>query len=369
MSEPTRGGPRVAYLCLQATRNGQASFAHVHEIIAGLREEGMDVTLFEPAYARQSGSPGAFARLVEFLLVQLRLWRRRGEFDALYIRSHFAAFPTAWWAWRRKTPVVQELNGPYEDLFIAWPLTRRFQGFFKALMRSQLDHASAVITVTAMLVDWVKAHSQARNVHLIPNGANTRLFAPDRPCADVPPRPYVVFFGALAPWQGVQTMLASADHPDWPAEVTLVIIGDGVEGPRVVEAAARNARIRYLGKLPYDEVGGYVGRSLAGLSLQTDVGGRASTGLSPLKLYETLACGVPVVVSDFPGQAELVHDHQCGLVVPPDAPSAVVDAVKQLAADPSNAARMGMRGRELVEAAHSWRIRARDTAQVLRGFL
>lgn len=48
---------RMAYLCLQATREGQASYAHVHEIIKGLEHRGWEVQLFEPVYG-QGKPPG-----------------------------------------------------------------------------------------------------------------------------------------------------------------------------------------------------------------------------------------------------------------------------------------------------------------------
>ena len=67
--EPLLG--RVAYLCLQATRQGQASFAHVHEIIAGLQARGWSVELEQPSYSSEgSRLPGALGRALEFYRVQ-----------------------------------------------------------------------------------------------------------------------------------------------------------------------------------------------------------------------------------------------------------------------------------------------------------
>lgn len=357
---------RIAYLCLQVTREGQASHAHVHEIIAGLQRRGWIVKLYEPFYRSTEKLPGPVMRLVGFLFTQLRLWTS-GRPDILYVRWHFAVWPTALWALLGRIRVVQEVNGPYEDLFLAWPITRRFTRLFIWLMRSQLRWADAVIAVTPQLAEWVQqetGQAKAKAV-VVPNGANTELFHPSA-SAPVPlPEKYVVFFGALAPWQGIDTMLKAVEESEWPAEVKLVIVGDGVE-KRAVLSAAQGGRVVYLGVLPYAQVSGVVARSIAGLSPQTAAGERSDKGLSPLKVFETLACGVPVIVTDFPGQADLVRSATCGIVIPPDNPRALAKAVAYLYHHPEERVAMGKRGRELVEREHSWDSRAEQVDAVLR---
>ncbi len=357
--------PRVAYLCLQATQEGQASFAHVHEIIAGLRRRGWVVDLFEPGYARSDARPALPGRLREVLRVQARLWRAAKAFDLLYVRAHAAAFPTALWARARGIPTVQEVNGPYQDLFIAnrwaaglaWLLTRG--------MRTALRLADALIVVTPQLAEWAGREVGRKPIHVIPNGANVDLFHPSAPVPRSLARPYVVFVGYLARWQGIDTLLEAAERPEWPPAVRLVVVGDGLEQAKVEAAAARNARIVYLGRLAYREVPGVLAGSLAALSPQNNRGGRSETGLYPLKVFEALACGVPVVVTDFPGQADLVRRHGCGLVVPPEDPPALARAVARLHGDPDGCREMGGRGRLAVEREHSWDARAAQTARVL----
>ena len=63
---------RVAYLCMQATQEGQASYAHVNEIINGLRRRGVAVDLFEPRQRPGRPRPGLLGRAWGFLAVQIR---------------------------------------------------------------------------------------------------------------------------------------------------------------------------------------------------------------------------------------------------------------------------------------------------------
>lgn len=361
---------QLVYLCLQATREGQASYAHVREIIKGLKRRGWDVELFEPSYVKSQKAIGPFKRLMEFLRVQLLLWRRarNKRIDALYIRWHFASYPTALLARWCDIPVVQEVNGPYEDLFIAWPWTRRLKWLFTFLMRSQLKMTDAIITVTPHLAEWAKKEAGHNRVHIVPNGANTELFCPGAkidPSLPVFKYPYVIFFGALAPWQGIETMLKALDDGAWPEDVRLVIAGDGAERSQVEVVATRTERLVYLGQQPYSLLPGLIANALAGLSPQNNRGQRSATGLLPLKLFETLACGVPVIVTDFPGMADLVREYSCGLVIPPDDPKALAEAVRYLYEHPKIRAEMGRRGRESVEKKHSWDSRADDTHCIL----
>ena len=129
--------------------------------------------------------------------------------------------------------------------------------------------------------------------------------------------------------------------------------------------ASRNLRVIYLGSIPYRAVPGVVAGSIGGLVPKNNIGGHVKTGLSPLKLFETLACGVPVVVTGFPGMADLVTRNECGIVIPIDDPKALAQAVAYLYEHHEKRIKVGMRGRRAVEKEHSWAKRAEDTELVL----
>jgi len=229
----------------------------------------------------------------------------------------------------------------------------------------QMKIAEAIITVTPQLKEMVVSMLGSENVYVIPNGANTEVFSPTARISSPISQPYVVFFGAMAPWQGIDTILAAADNPSWPSEVGVVFIGEGTEADAVRRAARVNSRIKYMGVLPYRSVPSFVANSIAGLSVQSNVEGRAETGLYPLKVFETMACGRPVIVSDWPGQSDLVRSSSCGVVVAPDDPSKLAEAVAYLASNPFIASVLGSNGRKEVEERHSWKARAYQTHQVI----
>ena len=363
------GAKHLLYLALEAPREGQASYAHIHEIVGGLERRGWTVDLFVPSYSGQWRRPGLVSRMIEYARLQWRLMLAFEDGQALYVRSHFLAFPTSAWARIRGVPIVHEINGPYEDVAIAYAWARPLSGLIKWMWRKQFQWAGRLITVTPHLADWVRDQGVSTPVDVVPNGANTELFHPDAPCdLDLPDR-YAVFFGGLARWQGIPTLLAAKATPDWPKGVDLVIVGDGPERPAVEAAAAADPGIHDLGRQPYRILPGIVARSICGLVPKNNLGDRTGTGLYPLKVFETLACGVPAIVSDFPGQADLVRDNDAGLAVPAEDPPALARAVAELTADPGRTGAMGERGRAAIVSAHSWDIRAEATGVTIAALI
>jgi hypothetical protein len=78
-------GIRVAYLTLEAPRQGQASYTHVSEIVEGLKRNGFSVDLYLPSYTNAASTPSILRRMWEYLWLQGRL----------LARGHYMAFPVA----------------------------------------------------------------------------------------------------------------------------------------------------------------------------------------------------------------------------------------------------------------------------------
>jgi len=359
MSEPRR----IAYLSLQVVADGQDTWAAVMEVVRGWEAEGCIVDRYFAEYSKP-GAPGGLTRLAEMRRVQIRLAARLSEYDAIYIRAHQMALPTARRAARTGVPVVHECNGPYEDLSIAHPRLHIARPVFDAMQRWQYRHASAIVSVAEGLTEWLKREAGHDRVFTIGNGANVEVFSPDAPKRAGLPERYAVFFGMFPPWQGIGTLLEAVRLAEWPADLPLVFAGDGAMRPDVERAAHEMPdRVIYLGRLPYLEVAQVAAHAM--VSFVPMVMPERETMFSPLKLYESMACGVPVVATDVIGITEVVNECGCGILAPAGDALAIAKATASIAADPTGAAEMGRRGREAAVERYSWRARARRRLEIV----
>ena len=354
---------RIAYFALDLPHKGQASYVHINEIVENLRRLGWHVDLFTPEPAAPDRARRTIDKWREYVRVTRRVIASMRTYDVLYVRAHALAWPVTSSAKKQGLVVVQEVNGTELDLIVSRPWLRPLRSFLRWLYVSQYRRADHLFPVAKELAEWLRVQSGNGRVSVVPNAANTDLFRPvERANAD----PFVVFFGGLTDWHGIEVMIDAVRHPDWPKGVELVFIGTGVRQSEVEVAVRAGLPIRWLGYRPYVEIPGLIAGAIAGLNPITDPLGRSSTGINPLKLYEMLASGLPAIVTDLPGQSEFVSDGRCGLVIPCGDAAALAGAVAQLAADPVQAREMGRRGATLVHAAHSWRARAVEIDEVLQ---
>jgi glycosyltransferase involved in cell wall biosynthesis len=74
----------------------------------------------------------------------------------------------------------------------------------------------------------------------------------------------------------------------------------------------------------------------------------------PVKMFEYMAAGIPVIASDFPLWREIIAGSDCGLLVDPLNPQAIADAIDYLALNPKEAERLGKNGRKAVLEKYNW---------------
>ncbi len=112
------------------------------------------------------------------------------------------------------------------------------------------------------------------------------------------------------------------------------------------------ASVRFDGWASRREVAAALGDARAGLVVLRPVAHEMLT--LPIKLFEYMAAGLPVIASDFPLWRRIVEDAGCGLLVDPLDVGAIADAMRWILDHPKEAQAMGQRGRRAVEERFNW---------------
>ncbi|WP_324811237.1 glycosyltransferase family 4 protein [Brevundimonas sp.] len=162
----------------------------------------------------------------------------------------------------------------------------------------------------------------------------------------------VCYVGGIARVRGIMELLEAARHLSTPVRINL---GGPFETQELRAACVAHpgwARFNELGFLSRAGVAETLGASLAGLvTLQPTT---AYTVSLPVKMFEYMAAGLPVIASDFPLWRTIVEESGCGICVDPMDPVAIAGAIDWLATHREEGTRMGENGRRGVLTRYNW---------------
>jgi D-inositol-3-phosphate glycosyltransferase len=184
-----------------------------------------------------------------------------------------------------------------------------------------------------------------------PEGDNDEAVLEEYGLSVTPEQPGLLYAGRLVRWKGVEYLIQAMPHI-LPETAHLWIAGEGPYEDTLRELADRAGvagRVHFLGKVEQAKLSALY-RSCSCLVATSFV--NETFGMA---LCEAMACGVPVVASDFGGFREVVQDSVTGYLARPQDPIDLADKINKVLADPELAHRMGQAGRDRVLAMFSWR--------------
>ena len=240
---------------------------------------------------------------------------------------------------------VYEVNGlPSIELPFLYPaIPQAVLDRVAELERRCLEAADLVITPSQVTADRLPVPA-----HVVPNGADVR------PRSDPPPlSDYLLYFGALQPWQGVDTALRAVARLDLPL-VICASVHERRAKPFRKLAEKLGVEVHWHFALPEEELARWRDHALLSLAPLRDCSRNAVQGCAPLKILESMAAGVPVVASDLPAVRELITDGVTGTLVAPDRPGELARAIRVLLDFPERRAALGAAAREHVASHLTW---------------
>lgn len=364
---------KLAYLSLSIIPSRQANSVHVMKISQAFALNGFDVTLFHPKrdvetegvqdvfdyYGVQKCFKLNTVAMSPMKSMRLFTWKygrkvaqalQNGEYDYVYTRSMELAIV----AQKLGMPVIFETHTSYESLnFLA-------KMRLKSLISS--DHVKRVVVISdalkrkytpigeKLLQKFFVAHDAADEVDVRPKFQSLQ---------DVP---RVGYAGHLYEGRGIEVVVDLAqEFPDFEFSIA------GGHDEQIQQWRAKTSNfpnIEYLGFLEPGQVPAF--RESCSVLLapyQRKVTLRANKGdtsefMSPLKIFEYMSSGRPMIASDLPVLREVLRNGDNSMLCGPDDFGAWREALRFLRDNPEKAEKIGDSAFNDFSAHHTWRKRA-----------
>ena len=346
----------------------------VYELTQNLTKSGHRVYLFIPkiGYPEQQTTarvcPVPFIDLpvLRFISFQVLafLWAlyvalRKDDPDIIYIRIMWSFIPMLLGK-LLSVPVMLEINDSPHRAYdsIKNPFKRTVVHLIDKISFHLSDH---ILPVTKQI---------AKNMHtlegvpwekltVLPSGTNTDLFHPmdKRQCCLKlgfdESLTYIGFIGTFFRYQGIDTLIGAAPSiiQRYP-QVRFLILGDGPMKDTWQIMLTENDVESYFifpGFIPYEQVPSYC----AVMDICVAPYHRSAGDSSPVKVFDYLACGKPVVATDVGETSGFFADSGAVMIVAPEDPAALAQGLNRLLENETLREEMGKRGRAFIAGRYS----------------
>lgn len=378
---------RMAYVCADPgipVFGCKGASVHVQEVLRGLLKQGVDVTLIAQRF---DGEPPAGLEGLKCLALPplprgSALERAQGALTAGHValRAALQSLAPLDWVYERYSlwsdagmayareqgiPGLLEVNAP----LIEEQRTHRelpLEHEARRVAQSVFADATAMIAVSPGVKQYLQAQgADPERVQVVANGVDPARFAAAaagragrmaRRAHDSAAEPAVIgFLGTLKPWHGLPTLVQAFErlYRQYP-HTRLLVVGDGPEQAAIradLVARGLEAYVQFAGAVEPAQVPGWLAQMDVAVAPYPQL---ADFYFSPLKIYEYMAAGLPVVATRVGHLESVVLHGETGLLVPPQQPEQMAEAIAQLLNDPAQQARMGQSGRRLAEQERSW---------------
>jgi len=162
----------------------------------------------------------------------------------------------------------------------------------------------------------------------------------------------VCYVGGLAKVRGVFETIEALNY--FPEETGLIVAGrfESEDLERKVQGLDGWKKAEFLGFVGRKEVSEIYQRSIAGLVTLHPIPNYLDA--LPVKMFEYMGAGIPVIASNIPLWKKIVEESDCGITVDPMDPKEIARAVAFFVANPAEATRMGANGRKAVLEKYNW---------------
>ena len=266
-----------------------------------------------------------------------------------------------------RIPSVLELNGLAAVERIGFDARMRQQAKQVSFLESKTIRGhSAYVCVTRQLANTVRnilGSEISPLVLVVGNGADVQQFVPGSSSPEelgLPQGKYIVFTGHLMKWQGLEWLIKGMrDLIKSQPSARLLIIGEGPEAQplkSVVSELALENHVIFRGRVRHSELPEFLKlASVCVAPAAAELGAAGGLkGWAPIKVFEYMAAGKPVVLTRIGDIAETVERERLGKTIDYGDTATLISTLSAYLEQPAESTGDGARGRQWVVANQSW---------------
>ncbi len=314
----------------------------------GLGDEKVDrITLIDTGSRHKN-------RLLRFFLTSRRLYSRAQKLNCSLFHFHDSDFLLFAWLLRIKGKTViydahedlprQILGKEYISLFFR-PFISKISEIIENLFSR---HFSSIICATPAITK--RFENLNNNVITVSNFPSIHEFESSPDWSER--KNAVCYIGGISKVRGINELIQAFNLI--PEYVTLEIAGqtEDIDAMKKVTPETDNGRINYMGVVNRKKLVEILYSSKIGMVALHPVPNHVTS--YPVKMFEYMAAGLPVIASDFPLWKAIIEENNCGMCVDPYNPVMIAEAVMQLINNPVEAETLGQNGRKMVKIKYNW---------------
>jgi len=277
-------------------------------------------------------------------------------------------------AWIKRRPFIFELRDLWPDSIVAvgamgeGPLLR----MLRRLEYWLYHRAAKIISVTNAFKRVLVANGVPQEkIAVIRNGVDLKAFVPGPKPVQLARRLgmegkfVAAYVGTIGMAHGLDTLLSAAERLRHRKDLAFVLVGTGAERTRLEEDGKRRGleNVVFVGPVSKEEVKQYWRLCDVALVLLKDV--PLFLHVIPSKMFEAMGTGRPIILGVRGESQELLQEAVAGIVIPPENPQALAEAITRMVDNPSLCRDMGVAGRKFVEGKFDRQRLALDMLKVL----
>jgi colanic acid biosynthesis glycosyl transferase WcaI len=267
---------------------------------------------------------------------------------------------SGWWLARcKRVPFVFEVRDLWPESLAAVGLgasDSKLHRFLAKIAGFLYRHSEHIVVVSPAFKDYLVEHWQVppHKMSVIENGVETEFFAPQT-SADLKKQigaegKFVVsYIGTMGMAHGLETVIdAASQMQTTDSGILFLIVGEGAEKERIIALAQARGlnNLLFVDQQPREKIPDYINASDVCLVLLKKT--ELFKTVIPSKMLEFMSCARPVILG-VEGQAKTILEKAGGgIVIEPENSSALVEAIRHLAANPARARELGRNGRECI---------------------